>query len=135
MPVAAIAKDDPQSAGKAMIKQAKKGNDETKQDDKGQAGVELGDDKGSRLGLDDDVRNCFVYVEESHSPKPYQQYRSQADKARIEAETILLSLAEVVYADQIGQFHDLNDDSTTTFSVEAEMFRLRHRLGARGCAS
>jgi hypothetical protein len=47
---------------------------------------------GNKLGLDDDVRNCYVYAASSQIPKPYLRYRSAADKARMEADAKLLSL-------------------------------------------
>jgi hypothetical protein len=67
--------------------------------------------------------------------EPYLRFKSAADKARLEAEALLLATATVIYADDITQFHDLNDDNARTFSLKAEQFRIRHRLGARGCSS
>ena len=88
------------------IKEAKRSDGRTKTDDKGTvpetgAGdrggsvdrpAEPGDDHGNKLGLDDDVRNCYVYAASGQIPKPYLRYRSAADKARMEAEAKLLSL-------------------------------------------
>jgi len=93
------------------------------------------DDGGNKLGLDDDVKDCYVYAASGQIPKPYLRYRSNADKARMEAEATMLSLVPVLYSDEIAQFHDLNDDSATTFSMKAELFHLRQGLGARGCTS
>jgi hypothetical protein len=106
------------------IKQDKRDNDDSVK----------GDDR-DRLGLDKDVRNCYVYAASDRMPRPYLRYRSASDKARLEAEATLLSTAAAVYADEITQFHDLKDDSAPTFSMKAEQFRLRHSLGARGCSS
>lgn len=122
-PLAAEASDVRKTALQA-IKQDKKDKDDSVK----------GDDR-DRLGLDKDVRNCYVYAASDRMPKPYLRYRSASDKARMEAEAILLSTAAAVYADEITQFHDLKDDSAPTFSMKAEQFRLRHSLGARGCSS
>jgi hypothetical protein len=124
-PVTAGAKEDNvRKEDLQPIRQAKKGDDGTKIED-----------HGSKLGLDDDVRDCHVYAASGQIPKPYLRYRSDAEKARMEAEATLLSLVPVVYSDEIAQFHDLGDDNATTFSMKAELFHLRHRLGARGCTS
>jgi hypothetical protein len=122
-PLAAEASDVRKTALQA-IKQDKKDKDDSVK----------GDDR-DRLGLDKDVRNCYVYAASDRMPKPYLRYRSASDKARMEAEATLLSTAAAVYADEITQFHDLKDDSAPTFSMKAEQFRLRHSLGARGCSS
>jgi hypothetical protein len=139
-PVTAGAKEDGvRKDALQPIKEARKGDSETKIDDNGggtaDRSAEPGDDRGNKLGLDDDVRDCYVYAASGQIPKPYLRYRSAADKARMEAEATLLSLVPTLYSDEITQFHDLNDDSATTFSMKAEQFHLRHRLGARGCAS
>jgi hypothetical protein len=105
-----------------------------KQDKRDKDDSAKGDDR-DRLGLDKDVRNCYVYAASDRMPRPYLRYRSASDKARLEAEATLLSTAAAVYADEITQFHDLKDDSAPTFSMKAEQFRLRHSLGARGCSS
>ena len=122
-PLAAEASDVRKTALQA-IKQDKRDKDDSIK----------GDDR-DRLGLDKDVRNCYVYAASDRMPKPYLRYRSASDKARMEAEATLLSTAAAVYADEITQFHDLKDDSAPTFSMKAEQFRLRHSLGARGCSS
>jgi hypothetical protein len=135
-PVTAGAKED--NVRKEVlqpIKESKKGDDGTKIDDKGNVPKTGTDDHGSKLGLDDDVRDCYVYAASGRIPKLYLRYRSDADKARMEAEATLLSLVPVVYSDEIAQFHDLGDDNATTFSIKAELFHLRHHLGARGCTS
>ncbi|UEM18650.1 hypothetical protein JL100_016155 [Skermanella mucosa] len=116
-------------------KNAKRSAEKDRRDDAAGRPAEPGEDRRNRLGLDDGFRDCHVYTASDRIPKPYQSYRSAADKARLESEAVLLSLAETVYADEIGQFHDLHDDSAVSFSTKAEHFRLRHRLGARGCAS
>jgi hypothetical protein len=129
-------------------KQAKRDNENTGAEDKGGVTGPVADDKGgavdnptepgddrNKLGLDRDVKNCYVYAPSGRMPEPYIRFKSAADKARLEAEATLLATASVVYADEIAQFHDLNDDNAQTFSLKAEQFRLRHRLGARGCSS
>lgn len=116
-------------------KNAKRAAENDRRDDAGNRAAEPGEDRGNRLGLDDGFRDCHVYTPGGLMARPYLSYRSAADKARLESETALLSLAETVYSDTIGQFHDLHDDSAAIFSTKAEHFRLRHRLGARGCGS
>ncbi|UEM01311.1 hypothetical protein JL101_014940 [Skermanella rosea] len=114
---------------------AKRAAENDRQDDAGNRAAESGEDRGNKLGLDDGFRDCHVYTPGGLMARPYLSYRSTADKARLESERVLLSLAETVYSDTIGQFHDLHDDSAATFSTKAEHFRSRHRLGARGCQS
>jgi hypothetical protein len=130
--------------GRQTIREAKKNNENKGTDDKGGVAGPVADDKGGinepgddrdKLGLDRDVKNCYVYAPSDRLPEPYRRFKSAADKARLEAEATLLSTASVIYADEITQFHDLNDDSSQTFSLKAEQFRIRHRLGARGCSS
>jgi hypothetical protein len=134
--------------GRGPIREAKKNNENRGGDDKGIATGPIADDKGGtedrtnepgddrdKLGLDKDVKNCYVYAPSDRMPEPYLRFKSAADKARLEAEALLLATATVIYADDITQFHDLNDDNAKTFSLNAEQFRIRHRLGARGCSS
>ncbi|GEO41881.1 hypothetical protein SAE02_60290 [Skermanella aerolata] len=141
--------------GREAIREAKRNNENKGADDKGGLAGPVADDKGGatgpaaddkgganepgddrdKLGLDRDVKNCYVYVPSDRMPEPYLRFKSAADRARLEAEATLLATATVIYADDITQFHDLNDDSAKTFSLKAEQFRIRHRLGARGCSS
>ncbi|WP_158045939.1 hypothetical protein [Skermanella pratensis] len=137
MPVTVSAREsDARKLALQPTKNAKRADTEKeRQDDAANRPAEPDDDRGNRLGLDDGFRDCYVYTASGQMARPYLSYRSAADKARLESEAALLSLAETVYADDIGQFHDLTDDSASAFSTKAEHFRLRHRLGARGCAS
>jgi hypothetical protein len=145
--------------GRDAIREAKRNNENKGADDRGSVTGPVVDDKGGgtspvvddkggtegrikepgddrdKLGLDRDVKNCYVYAPSDRMPEPYLRFKSAADQARLEAEATLLATATVIYADEITQFHDLNDDSAKTFSLKAEQFRIRHRLGARGCSS
>jgi hypothetical protein len=125
----------PRKVALQPTKEAKKYDEGVKADDKAGPGQAGPDDRGRRLGLDDSVRDCFVYTASGCLPKPYLQYRSAADKARLEAEASLLLSAWTIHADEIAQFHGLGEANAPTFSMKAETYRLRHRLGARGCAS
>jgi hypothetical protein len=147
VPLTANAKEG-SDFGRESIREAKKNNENQGADDKGGITGPVVDDKGGiedrtnepgddrdKLGLDRDVENCYVYAPSDRMPEPYVRFKSAADKARLEAEATLLANATAIYADEITQFHDLNDDNAKTFSLKAEQFRIRHRLGARGCSS